>query len=101
MGTARSSSDRMEGYGYELCSMFRLRLTHPPGCDKLATIEENLIMAFIPRGTSDESRLAIVLNRANQVCRGVARLIFRVDYYPHRMHAWDCTTRVYETSSTL
>lgn len=40
----------------------------PSGCDKLATIEENLIMAFIPLGTSDETRLTIVLNRAYQVC---------------------------------
>lgn len=39
------------------------------GCDKLATIEENLIMAFIPLGTPDETRLAIVLNRANQNAR--------------------------------
>ncbi|KAJ3556968.1 hypothetical protein NP233_g11854 [Leucocoprinus birnbaumii] len=39
------------------------------GCDKLATIEENLIMAFIPLAASDETRLAIVLNRANQNAR--------------------------------
>ncbi|EKM82711.1 hypothetical protein AGABI1DRAFT_118153 [Agaricus bisporus var. burnettii JB137-S8] len=39
------------------------------GCDKLATIEENLIMAFIPQGTADETRLVIVLNRANQNAR--------------------------------
>lgn len=39
------------------------------GCDKLATIEENLIMAFTPLGTSDEMRLSIVLNRADQNAR--------------------------------
>ncbi|KXN82084.1 hypothetical protein AN958_03242 [Leucoagaricus sp. SymC.cos] len=39
------------------------------GCDKVATIEENLIMAFIPFGTSDETRLAIVINRAIQNAR--------------------------------
>ena len=43
----------------------------PKGCDKLATIEENMIMAFAPLGTSDEMRLSIVLNRADQVCRVV------------------------------
>jgi hypothetical protein len=46
----------------------RPMLIRSQGCDKLATIEENLIMAFIPLGTSDETRLAIVLNRAIQAC---------------------------------
>jgi len=47
------------------------KLNQSKGCDKLATIEENLIMAFTPLGTSDEMRLSIVLNRADQVCRVV------------------------------
>lgn len=48
------------------------KLNQFKGCDKLATIEENLIIGFTPLGTSDEMRLAIVLNRADQVCGTVS-----------------------------
>lgn len=69
MGSTCSSIDCVEICRYEPTTTNRpLVVMSPSGCDKLATIEENLIMAFIPLGTSDETRLTIVLNRAYQVC---------------------------------
>lgn len=69
MGTTCSSINSLEGRRCEFsrCTSLNSILIHYLGCDKLATIEENLIMAFIPQGTADETRLVIVLNRANQV----------------------------------
>lgn len=46
-------------------------------------------MAFIPLGTADETRLAIVLNRANQVSRHAIPLILQPDHqHQERTHGF-------------
>jgi anaphase-promoting complex subunit 5 len=38
------------------------------GCDRLAAIEENLVIAFTDVGGEDNNRITVVLNQAYRVC---------------------------------
>lgn len=42
-------------------------LIYTSGCDKLAAVEEDIVIAFIPAGGENVNRLAIILNKAYQV----------------------------------
>ncbi len=38
------------------------------GCDRLADIEESIVIAFTEQGSSDNNRLTSILNKAYKVC---------------------------------
>ncbi|KDR81577.1 hypothetical protein GALMADRAFT_263859 [Galerina marginata CBS 339.88] len=76
------------------------------GCENLATVEENIVMAFIPPGGENANRLAIVLNKSYQTARqgnydkALALLIdpsawrglILHDYGTWAMHIWHILT---------
>jgi anaphase-promoting complex subunit 5 len=39
------------------------------GCDALAAIEQNVVIAFTEQGGDDNNRITVLLNRAYKVCK--------------------------------